>query len=148
LKTGSYAALVGIAIIVASSTEAVPTSERPFIEGIYVGKGSDMASNGHRVWTERWDLHADIRRVGPNRYKAVINAASPKCASQIEVEGSRSGNRLSLSEPPASRCRLTIQIKSSRTLNMKEGSKCAFSHGAMCSYNGTLSLQKRRASGG
>ena len=61
----------------------------------------------------RWDLHAEIRRVGPNRYKAVISAGSPNCASQIEVEGSRRGNRLSLSgtEGAERQCRLTIQIK-------------------------------------
>ncbi len=69
MKTWAYTALVGIAIILASSAEAVATSKRPF----YVGKGS------------RWDLHADIGRVGPNRYKAVISAGSPNCASQIEV---------------------------------------------------------------
>ena len=29
-------------------------------------------------------------------------------------------------------------------LDMSESSKCAFFHSAMCSYDGTLSLQKRR----
>src|SRR5215218_5413430 len=81
VKTWAYAALVGIAIIIASSAEAGARSTRPFVQGVYVGKGS------------RWDLHADIRRVGPNRYKAVISAGSPNCASQIEVEGSRSGKQ-------------------------------------------------------
>ena len=135
MKTWAYTALVGIAIILASSAEAVATSKRPFVQGVYVGKGS------------RWDLHADIRRVGPNRYKAVIQAASPDCASRVEVEGRRSGNWLSLSgtEGRDSRqCRLTIQIKSSRILDMSESSKCVLFHGAMCSYDGTLSLQKRR----
>ena len=147
MRAWAYAALVGIAFIIASSAEAVPTSKRPFVQGVYVGKGSSIASNGLRIWTERWDLHADIRRVGPNRYKASISAGSPNCASQIEVEGSRSGNRLSLSGTEGrdfSQCRLTIHIKSSRILNMTEGSKCVLSHGAMCSYDGTLSLQKRR----
>ena len=147
MKTWAYTALVGIAIILASSAEAVATSKRPFVQGVYVGKGSSIASNGLRIWTERWDLHADIRRVGPNRYKAVIQAASPDCASRVEVEGRRSGNWLSLSgtEGRDSRqCRLTIQIKSSRILDMSESSKCVLFHGAMCSYDGTLSLQKRR----
>ena len=34
-----------------------------------------------------------------------------------------------------------VQIKSSRTMTMR-GSQC--DHGAMCSYDRTLSLQKRR----
>ena len=140
MKRWAYAALVGIAIVIASSAEAVPTSKRPFVQGVYTGKGSPIARR-------TWDLHADIRLVGPNRYKAVIHAASPDCASRIEVEGRRSGNWLSLSgtEGRNSRqCRLTIQIKSSRILDMSESSKCAFFHSAMCSYDGTLSLQKRR----
>ena len=71
MRAWAYAALVGIAIIIASSAEAVPTSKRPFVEGVYVGKGSPIARR-------TWDLHADIRRVGPNRYKAVISAGSPE----------------------------------------------------------------------
>ena len=59
MRAWAYAALVGIAFIIASSAEAVPTSKRPFVEGVYVGKGSSIASNGLRIWTEQWDLHAE-----------------------------------------------------------------------------------------
>ena len=69
MRAWAYAALVGIAIVIASSAEAVPTSKRPFVQGVYTGKGSPIARR-------TWDLHADIRLVGPNRYKAVIHAGA------------------------------------------------------------------------
>ena len=43
VKSWANAALVGIAIIIASSAEAVATSKRPFVQGVYVGKGSQRA---------------------------------------------------------------------------------------------------------